>query len=180
MSNKHKKKEKRLSAEDVSLKGKLSELLSKKELKDKRQFIMNLKHEEQIEDVLKRLDDPSQYVSLSFRYFMNEGLTNIRAAQYNSENIISRFREITSHTWEECNCAQKHQVIGCELIPFDHFLKRNDLPRELSDYMEDAMCVFRIDGENHAMVGLRLYDVFYALFVEYNWGDAYPHDRNAL
>lgn len=111
--------------------------------------------------------DTAGYPVLSLRHLRN-GYGVEELSQSQRSEFLIKWAKRSQHTWTELVQHRKHGL-GYELLPKKQIKK--DAPDHLS---QEKYMVVRHEG-NLPVVGFKAGDIFFALWIEANYGDIYDH-----
>lgn len=88
-------------------------------------------------------------------------------------SFLERLKKLSSLTWQEVYKAHRHSF-GTETISVKNLKNsaKNHIPNEIT-----KLLIFRSTGSNKAFLGIREENVFKIFFIEYVFGDIYPHGK---
>lgn len=86
-------------------------------------------------------------------------------------NFIGRLKKLCSLDWNTINRSERHSF-GTETMSVSKLTKA---AQEKAPSGVDSFKVFRATGNNHVFLGYREENIFYVVFIEYNFGDIYNH-----
>lgn len=85
-------------------------------------------------------------------------------------NFLLRLKKLSNLDWHTIKRSDRHQY-GTELINKKQL--HPALPVEITDDVN--LMVFRSSGDNRSMVGFRVWNIFYVVFLEARHNDIYKH-----
>lgn len=105
----------------------------------------------------------SELREISYSKAKNDGLFFI--------NFLRRLNKLCSLTWKDAERSARHSF-GSETMLTSRLTAsaQHNTPSGI-----DTLKVFRATGDNHVFLGYREDDIFYIVFIEYQFGDIYSH-----
>lgn len=142
---------------------------NKKLYKEHTEFI---KQPERIKDIneanmemLAKID----YPLFSFKYLSDASFKSNGDLKF-FKDFIYRLNKLSNISWNTIHTSQKHSF-GIEKI--SRACIKPDIPAGITDDVN--FIVFRSSGDNKAMVGFRVWNVFHVVFIEARHNDIYDH-----
>jgi hypothetical protein len=115
----------------------------------------------------KAFKESPEYPTLSLRH-VRTGFSVKDLTQEQRSEFLLKWEKRSAFSWSELATHPKHGL-GFEQLPKKQIKKV--APEHLA---QEKYMVLRHEG-NHPIVGFKVGEVFYALWVEANYGDVYDH-----
>lgn len=109
------------------------------------------------------------YPLFSFKYLKETSFTEHGDVQFFRDCLI-RLKKLSNLSWKEIHKSDRHKY-GTEQIPRKQI--RPDLPNEIT--RDVNLLVFRSNSDKRSMVGFRVWNIFYIIFIEAKHNDIYDH-----
>lgn len=109
------------------------------------------------------------YPLFSFKYLKETSFTEHGDIQFFRDYLL-RLKKLSNLSWKEIRQSDRHSY-GTELISREQI--HPNLPNEITKDVN--LLVFRSNSDKRSMVGFRVWNIFYVVFLEARHNDIYNH-----